>query len=91
MRTRSDSAGTACTVWDNSECEGTPYCLPRCPRFEGKDGAPLLVRPYESDDRDALVSMYGDLDQYSRPMGLRRRRSRRSTTGSSGCARTGGT
>lgn len=70
MSTRSDSAGTACNVWDNSACEGTPYCPPRCPRFEGKDGTPLLVRPYESDDRDALVSMYADLDQYSRAMGL---------------------
>ncbi|MDF9748496.1 GNAT family N-acetyltransferase [Natrinema salsiterrestre] len=70
MGTKTDMTGTSCNIWDNSECQGTPYCPPRCPRFEGKDGTPLLVRPYESDDRDALVSMYADLDLYSRAMGL---------------------
>lgn len=70
MDTKTSATGTACNAWDNSECRGTPYCPPRCPRFRGKDGTPLLVRPYESGDRNALVSMYADLDQYSRSMGL---------------------
>ncbi|NUB93790.1 GNAT family N-acetyltransferase [Haloterrigena sp. SYSU A121-1] len=70
MSANTGTTGAACTAWDNSECQGTPYCPPRCPRFEGKDDTLFLARPYESDDRDALVSMYADLDQYSRSMGL---------------------
>lgn len=67
----SDSRATAaCTAWNNSECRGTPYCPPRCPRFETKSGTALLVRPYEADDMDPLVRMYDDFDQYSRSMGL---------------------
>lgn len=65
-----DSTTQACRRWDNSECEGTPYCPPRCPRFVDKNGTPLLVRPYQADDFDALVTMYDELDSYSRTMGL---------------------
>ncbi|AGB36598.1 GNAT family N-acetyltransferase [Natronococcus occultus] len=67
----SDSQATGvCTAWDNSECRGTPYCPPRCPRFESKTGAALLVRSYEAGDFDPLVRMYDEFDQYSRSMGL---------------------
>lgn len=29
--------------WDNSDCQGTPYCPPRCPRFVDKIGRSLLA------------------------------------------------
>ena len=70
MSTEPAPAEAVCNRWDNTDCHGTRYCPPRCPRFDGKDGTVFLARPYEPADRDALVSMYADLDQYSRVMGL---------------------
>jgi RimJ/RimL family protein N-acetyltransferase len=70
MSARPDSTGATCSAWDNSECGGTPYCPPRCPRFEGKDGTPYVARPFREGDRSALVSMYADLDRFSRANGL---------------------
>lgn len=70
MSTTPDSSGTACTAWDNSRCRGTPYCPPRCPRFEGKDGTTYVARPFRDDERSALVEMYADLDRFSRANGL---------------------
>lgn len=70
MSTSDSPATGACGGWDNSECRGTPYCPPRCPRFETKTGVPLIVRPSEPDDLDPLVRMYDDFDQYSRSLGL---------------------
>ncbi|ELY51513.1 GNAT family N-acetyltransferase [Natronococcus jeotgali] len=70
MSSSDSRAAGACTGWDNSECRGTPYCPPRCPRFETKTGVSLLVRPSESDDLDSLVRMYDGFDQYSRSLGL---------------------
>ncbi|WP_435064608.1 GNAT family N-acetyltransferase [Halobaculum sp. EA56] len=60
----------ACDGWDNSECEGTPYCPPRCPRYVDPEGAAYVVRPFEPADRDALVEMYGTIDPESRTRGL---------------------
>ncbi|QSW97688.1 GNAT family N-acetyltransferase [Haloterrigena alkaliphila] len=48
----------ACTGWDNTGCEGTEYCPPRCPRFVDRQGTALLIRPYDPDRYDALVAMY---------------------------------
>lgn len=70
MSARSNDSKTVCDAWDNSDCEGTPLCPPRCPRFTDREGVPLLVRPYRSEDRDELVSMYDEMDAYSRTMGL---------------------
>lgn len=54
------SGGDGCAGWDNSGCEGSPYCPPRCPRFVDARGTPLLVRPIEETavDADALLSLY---------------------------------
>ena len=51
---------TGCSGWDNSDCEGTPYCPPRCPRFFDKLGTPLLVLAPEAAGVDAedLVEIY---------------------------------
>lgn len=60
----------ACSHWDNSECAGSPYCPPRCPRFVDKHGTPVIVRPAEMADREVLMEMYSNYDPYSRSMGL---------------------
>ncbi|WP_262177492.1 GNAT family N-acetyltransferase [Haloarcula laminariae] len=60
----------SCDGWDNSECEGTPYCPPRCPRFTDRESTMRLVRPYQRADLDALVEMYLELDPGDRTMGL---------------------
>ncbi|QCC46398.1 GNAT family N-acetyltransferase [Halobellus limi] len=59
-----------CTYWDPSECTGTPFCPPRCPRFVDGEETPLLVRRYEESEFDAVVRMYEDLDPENRTMGL---------------------
>ncbi|WP_089650047.1 GNAT family N-acetyltransferase [Halobacterium hubeiense] len=59
-----------CTSWDNSNCEGTPLCPPRCPRFVDKNGVPILVRRSEAEDFEDIVEMYQKLDSTSRAMGL---------------------
>lgn len=51
---------SACSGWDNTECEGTPYCPPRCPRFVDKYGTPLLVL----DPATAGVGLEALLDLY---------------------------
>lgn len=65
-----DSEDLKCTIWDNSDCVGTSYCPPRCPRFTDKEEEALIARPYRSEDLETLVDMYEDLDSYSRTMGL---------------------
>lgn len=65
-----DSEGLKCSPWDNSDCAGTSYCPPRCPRFTDKEEKALIVRPYRFEDFETLVDMYEDLDSYSRTMGL---------------------
>ncbi|WP_435183930.1 GNAT family N-acetyltransferase [Halobellus sp. EA9] len=61
---------TECRYWNPSECTGTAMCPPRCPRFVDGEAVPLLVRPYEEADFDALVEMYEDIDATNRTMGL---------------------
>lgn len=58
----------ACTGWDNSDCEGTAHCPPRCPRFVDRTGTVLLIRPYDSERYEALVAMYEAVDDST--MGL---------------------
>lgn len=36
-----------CSGWDSADCEGTPLCPPRCPRFVDGTGTPLLFRPFD--------------------------------------------
>ena len=61
-------AANACSGWDNSECEGTPHCPPRCPRYVDDEGTPVVIRPYEPDDREALLEMYDAIEDST--MGL---------------------
>nr|WP_275040450.1 GNAT family N-acetyltransferase [Haloterrigena salina] len=57
-----------CSGWDNSECEGSRHCPPRCPRFVDDEGTPVLIRPYGPDRRDAVLAMYDAIE--SSTMGL---------------------
>lgn len=41
---------------------GNPYCSPHCPRFFDDEGRPLLIEPYEPENRDLLADMYADID-----------------------------
>lgn len=53
-----DASSDGCAVWDNAECEGTPLCPPRCPRYFDRTDSPLLVRPLREADLHPLVEMY---------------------------------
>ena len=70
MTAQSETSIAACNVWDNSECEGTPYCPPRCPRFRDRNDTVYVARPYQPNDREALLAMYEKIDDYNRAMGL---------------------
>lgn len=59
-----------CSSWDNTACEGTRFCPPRCPRATADDGTPFLVRPYQPADFDLLVAMYEEFDDSAATMGL---------------------
>lgn len=59
-----------CTLWDNTACEGTEFCPPRCPRVTAEDETPYLVRPYQPADFDSLVGMYEAFDESAATMGL---------------------
>ena len=56
--------------WTPAECEGSPHCPPRCPRFVDDDGDAWTIRPYESGDRDALLATYRDFDPDRPAQGL---------------------
>mgnify|MGYP000542534981 FL=1 len=49
-----------CSGWDSADCEGTPLCPPRCPRFVDGTGTPVLFRPFEEVPglRDGLEALY---------------------------------
>jgi ribosomal protein S18 acetylase RimI-like enzyme len=70
MSAGGDESKTSCGGWDNSSCEGTPYCPPRCPRFVDDEGVARIARPLEQDEFDDLVAMYDSLDSDSRTQGL---------------------
>ena len=65
-----DDSDSRCDYWNPSECTGTPFCPPRCPRFVDGEETPLLVRRYEEKEFDAVVRMYEGLDPTNRTMGL---------------------
>ncbi|KAB1197806.1 MULTISPECIES: GNAT family N-acetyltransferase [Haloferax] len=58
------------TFWDPSQCTGTPYCPPRCPRFVDKYGGGLIIRPYTPGDWEPLKEMYRDYGREHRSMGI---------------------
>lgn len=60
----------ACDGWDNSGCEGRPFCPPRCPRFITDEGTAYIVRQFETDDFASLVTMNETIKQESRTLGL---------------------
>ncbi|SFR50986.1 MULTISPECIES: GNAT family N-acetyltransferase [Halorubrum] len=66
----SDTAIAACDGWDGSECEGTPHCPPRCPRFVDKEGARWTIRPAVEGDEPFLAEMYERFDRTDRAQGL---------------------
>lgn len=59
-----------CDIWDNSECEGTQGCPPRCPRFFDKRGEPMLVRECSSGAPESLLEMYRSLEIDDQTMGV---------------------
>jgi GNAT superfamily N-acetyltransferase len=65
-----DTASVACDGWDGSECEGTPHCPPRCPRFVDKEGARWTIRPAVDADEPFLAEMYERFDRTDRAQGL---------------------
>ncbi|QAU11816.1 GNAT family N-acetyltransferase [Halorubrum sp. BOL3-1] len=65
-----DTASVACDGWDGSECEGTPHCPPRCPRFVDEEGTRWTVRPAVDADEPFLVEMYERFDRADRAQGL---------------------
>lgn len=60
----------ACDGWDGSECEGTPHCPPRCPRFVDKNGVWWTIRPAVIEDAAPLAEMYEGFDSGDRAQGL---------------------
>ncbi|WP_096391648.1 GNAT family N-acetyltransferase [Halopenitus persicus] len=64
------SSEAACSYWAPDDCEGTPHCPPRCPRFVDKHGTPWTIREATDADRDGLVEMYGTFTSVERAQGL---------------------
>jgi len=64
------TASNVCNIWDNSECEGTQDCPPRCPRFFDKKEEPMIVREFTSSDYDSLMKMYASLEVDDQTMGV---------------------
>lgn len=42
-----------CQPWHPDECEGTPTCPPRCPRFVTPEGRAILVAPVDGSKTEA--------------------------------------
>lgn len=62
--------GAACDSWDHSDCIGTEFCPPRCPRYVDSEGRSYVVRLFDTGDLDSLVEMYETIESESRTMGL---------------------
>ncbi|MFB6140271.1 MAG: N-acetyltransferase family protein [Halosimplex sp.] len=63
-------ADRTCAYWDPSNCEGSPHCPPRCPRFVDDAGEAWVVRPGSEANEPALVDMYDDFALGQRAQGL---------------------
>lgn len=59
-----------CEAWAPDECEGTPHCPPRCPRFVDRIGDTWTVEPAGAADRNALAAMYRDFAPGERAQGV---------------------
>ncbi len=70
MTPDASETGASCSAWDNSRCEGTAYCQPRCPRVFDDDGRAYVVRPVADGDREPLLDMYDAMDLASTTLGL---------------------
>ncbi|MDQ2052456.1 GNAT family N-acetyltransferase [Natronolimnohabitans sp. A-GB9] len=51
-------ASNVCSGWDNSDCEGTEHCPPRCPRYIDDAGDPVLIELYDVPVDESLLAMY---------------------------------
>ncbi|WP_396611253.1 GNAT family N-acetyltransferase [Haloferax sp. S1W] len=69
MDATAEGGGDA-SLWDPSQCTGTPYCPPRCPRFVDKQGVGLVVRTYTEDDWERLHEMYRTYGTEHQSLGL---------------------
>lgn len=56
--------------WDSSECTGTPYCQPRCPRFVDKQGDHWTLRQVQQGDAGRLAEMYDTFGPADRAQGI---------------------
>lgn len=65
-----NTSAEGCGGWDNSGCQGTPYCQPRCPRFVDKTGGIWTFRVATTDDIDQLLEMYRAFDSADRAQGI---------------------
>jgi len=65
-----NSSEDSCGGWDNSGCEGTPYCQPRCPRFIDKAGGTWVFRGATEEDIEKLLEMYNAFGPENRAQGI---------------------
>lgn len=63
-------ASSSCDAWYHGECQGTPLCPPRCPRFFDREDHAYIVRPADESDRDGILEMYRDYPAEHRSMGV---------------------
>lgn len=61
---------TSCDAWYHGECQGTPLCPPRCPRFFDREGRAHVVRPATTADLEGVIEMYVDYPDEHRSMGI---------------------
>ncbi len=60
----------SCGGWNNTGCQGTPYCQPRCPRFIDNQGGTWTFREGTEEDIDPLVEMYRAFEPENRAQGI---------------------
>ena len=65
-----ESTTTGCGGWDNSECTGSVYCPPRCPRFVDKQGTHWTLQTVDENDVDRLVEFYDAFGPTDRAQGI---------------------
>ena len=65
-----NTSKVGCGGWDNSGCQGTPYCQPRCPRFVDKTGGAWTFRAATEEDTEQLLEMYSAFGSADRAQGI---------------------